>query len=133
MALFRGLIFLFFGASLAGLAGCFTDAATRLAYDIKAGEARLGRESGATYRIVGITPARRGECAGPYTVQFDRVGAIIVWCADENGHTVSSHSTSYHRRYVDTAQTFLLKKPAGATLTLVLERRGDRAIVTDIR
>ena len=118
------------------LAGCildFTDAATRLAYDIEAGASRLGPQDGAKYSIEHHTPSKSGECVGPYTVQLDKVGALIVWCKDTAGRTVSSHSTSYHARFVDTPQTYIVEKPAGATLTIDIERRGGRAVATDVR
>jgi hypothetical protein len=122
-------------AMIAALAGCdfATDAATRLAYDIEDGVDQLGNEDGATYSIHHSTPSKSGECTGPYKVQLDRVGAMIVWCKDAADQTVSSHSTSYHGRFVDTPQTFLLDKDAGETLTIDLERRGGRAVVVDVR
>ena len=120
---------------LGSVAGCdlFTDAATRLAYDIEAAESRLGRASGSRYTLVHRTPSKSGECGGPYVVQVDKVGALIVWCRDEAGQTVSSHSTSYHARFVDTPQTTIVEKPARAPLTLVLERRGTRAVIIEVR
>jgi hypothetical protein len=78
-------------------------------------------------------PSKPGECVGPYAVQLDKVGAMIVWCKDDSGKTISSHSTSYHARFVDTPQTYVLEKPAGSTLTIDLERRDGRAVVTDVR
>ena len=81
--------------SLTLMTGCDigTDAATRLAYDIEAGTNRLGKEAGAKYSIEHKTPSKAGECAGPYTVQLDKVGAIIIWCRDAAGKTVASHRT----------------------------------------
>jgi hypothetical protein len=115
--------------------GCdiFTDAATRLAYDIEAGAGRLGKEAGARTSIQHHTPSKPGECAGPYSVQLDKVGALIVWCKDDTGKTVSSHSTSYHARFADTPRTYNLDKPAGSILTIDLERRAGRAVITDAR
>jgi hypothetical protein len=119
---------------LALTAGCdiATDAATRLAYDIEAGVDRLGGENGAVYSVRHHTPSRSGQCEGPYKVQVDEVGAIIIWCRDAAGQTVSSHSTTYHARFVDTPRTYLVDKSAGATLTIELERRRGRAVVTDV-
>jgi hypothetical protein len=120
---------------LATLAACGigTDAATRLAYDIEAGAGRLGSNPDARYTITHATPSRAGECTGPYKVQLDKVGAIVIWCNDEAGRTVSSHSTSYHARFVDTPRTFILDKPAGSPLLIELERRAGRAVVVDVR
>lgn len=120
---------------LLALTACdgWTDAATRIAYDIEAGAARLGSSQGARHRIEHATPSKSGECTGPYKVQVDQVGALIIWCYDAAGQTVSSHSTTYHGRFVDTPRTYILDKPAGSTLTLDIERRGGRAIVTSVQ
>lgn len=119
---------------LAALAGCEipTDAATRLAFDLEAAEKNLGDSRGATYTLLHHTPSRTGECVGPYKAQFDQVGAIIIWCHDAAGQTVSSHSTTYHARFVDTPQTWLLEKPAGSTLAIELERRSGRAVIRNV-
>lgn len=120
-------------ATMAGCGDFLTDAATRIAYDIEAGASRLGRESGARYAIVHRTPSKAGQCVGPYMIQIDKVGALVIWCKDEAGRTVSSHSTSYHGRLVDTPRTWILEKRAGSPLTIDLERRDGRAVVTDVR
>jgi len=122
-------------ALLAAMAGCdaLTDAATRIAYDIEAAEGRLGRGEGARHAIQHKTPSAAGQCVGPYKVQVDKVGALVIWCKDDAGKTVSSHSTTYHARYVATPQTWILDKPAGSTLTIELERRGGRATIVAVR
>lgn len=119
----------------AAMIGCgtSTDAATRLAYDIEAGANQLGSEDSAQYSIQHHTPSKPGQCTGSYKLQLDHVGAMIIWCKDAAGETVSSHSTSSHARFVDTPQTFLLDKAAGTTLTIDLERRGGRAVISDVR
>ena len=116
------------------LPGCWTDAATRLAHDLESGAARVGSSDGSTYSLVHRAPSKTGECEGPYRVQFDKVGAIIVWCKDANGAaTVSSHSTSYHGRFVDTPETFILDKPAREPLVIELQRRGGRVLISSVR
>jgi hypothetical protein len=127
-------LLLLFSASM--LAGCnyFTDAATRLAYDIEAGAGRIGRADGAKLTVEHRTPSKAGECAGNYTIQLDKVGAIIIWCKNKAGDkTESSHTTSHHRRFVDTPRTHLLEKNAGETLTIALERRNGRVVVADAK
>ena len=115
------------------LAGCFTDAATRLAYDLEEGSKRLGNSSGERAMVVHRTPSKDGECVASYKVQVDDAGAIIIWCYDASGtETVSSHSTSYHGRYVDTPKTYILDKPAGEPLLIELERQGNRAVIVDV-
>jgi hypothetical protein len=119
------------------LAGCFiewTDAATRLAYDIEAGAGRVGRANGAKVAIEHRTPSKAGECENSYKVQLDKVGAIIIWCKDAGGDkVVSSHSTSYHGRFVDTPRTYILEKKAREILVIELERRDGRVIIADAR
>jgi hypothetical protein len=118
-----------------GLAACgfATDPATRLAADLEAGADNLRAEDGATDSVHHVTPSRAGECDGPYRVQLDKVGAIIIWCKDAAGKTVSSHSTSSHAPYVDTPRTWIVDKGAGETLIIDLERRGGRAVITGVR
>ena len=118
-----------------GLAGCgvATDPATRLAADLEDVAGRLPSREGATDALHHATPSRPGQCDGPYRVQLDRVGAMIVWCMDAAGTTVSSHSTSSHNRAVDTSQTFIVDKGTGETLIIDLERREGRAVITGVR
>lgn len=122
------------GAILA-LAACgfATDPATRLAADLEDAAKNLRAEDGATDSVHHATPSRAGECDGPYKVQLDKVGAIIVWCYDAARKTVSSHSTSSHGRSVGTPRTWIVEKGAGETLIVDLERRDGRAVITNVR
>lgn len=115
------------------LSGCdvFTDAATRLAYDIEFAAKHL-KDHGDRFTLRHETPSKRGECSGPYAVQLDRVGALIIWCKDENGEVVSSPGTSYHRRFVHTPETYYLDKEAGETLVIELEKKGDKAVIVKV-
>jgi hypothetical protein len=116
------------------LSGCLTDAATRLAYDIEAGAGHVGRADGAKYTLVHRVPSSAGECVGPYRVQLDKVGALVVWCKDASGEgTVSSHSTSYHARFVDTPETRIVDKPAKEALVIDLERRDGRIVIASVK
>ena len=56
---------------LALAAGCdrFTDAATRLAYDMEAGAGLLGKEEGSRYSIQHHTPSADWQCNGSYRAQ----------------------------------------------------------------
>ena len=115
-------------------AGCdsFTDPATRLAYAIEGGVGNLKHQPNAQYLIDQLSPADGDECTGPYKVQLDKVGAIIIWCLDATGRVETSHSTSYHARFVNTPETILVEKPAGSTLTITLERRDGLAVITRV-
>ena len=116
------------------LSACFTDAATRLAHDIEDGAAKVGPNEGARYTVVHRVPSKRAECEGPYRVQFDRVGAIIIWCKDASGDkTGSSHSTTAHGRYAEIVDTRIVDKPTGETLLVDLQRRSGRVVIVDVR
>lgn len=117
------------------LAGCgfATDPATRLAADLEAGANRLRMDEGATDSVHHATPSRAGQCDGPYKLQLDKVGAMIIWCNDAAGATVSSHSTTSQAPHVDTPRTYVVDKGAGETLIVDLERRGGRAVITGVR
>ena len=114
---------------LLGGCGYFTDAATRLAYDLEEASGRLPAGGGGSFTLVHATPSATGECEGPYKVQLDEAGALIIWCYDGNGNTVASFSTTYHGRFVDTARTFIVDKPAGNPLRVELARRNGRPTI----
>ena len=44
------------------------------------------------------TPSKSGECVGPYTVPFDKVGMLVIWCTDETGMTVAIGESPPGRR-----------------------------------
>lgn len=120
--------------SLLLLTGCFTDAATRIAYDIETAAKRVGHTGNSKFTLAHRTPSKKGECDNRYKVQLDKVGALIIWCKDEkNNQTLSSHSTSYHSRFVDTSDTYTLEKNAGETLFIELERRNGRVVIADVK
>jgi hypothetical protein len=121
--------------ALAALAGCAipTDPATRLAADLESAAAVLDSRNGATYELRHPTPSKEGECGGPYKVQLDKAGALVVWCKDELGNTVSSHITTSHNRAVGSVRTYEVEKAAGEALVIDLERRGERAVIAGVR
>lgn len=115
------------------LAGC-GDAATRLASDVESGASGLGRGEGERASVEHRVPSQSGQCVGPYTVQFDQVGAIVVWCKDAAGEkVVSSHITTHHSDVVSTASTIIVDKPAGEPLWIDLERRGRQVWIVGAR
>lgn len=125
------LVFPLFAAALGGC-GVTTDPATRIAYDIEAKVGQLASEEDATFVIRHQTPSLKGQCDGPYKVQFDEVGALIIWCNDSAGQNVSSHSTSYHARFVDTRETRIVEKARGSTRSIRIERNGGRPVITEV-
>ncbi|MDV6347628.1 hypothetical protein R2083_08875 [Nitrosomonas sp. Is35] len=116
------------------LTGCFTDAATRIAYDIETAAKRVEHSENSKFTLAHRTPSKKGECDNNYKAQLDKIGALIIWCKDEkNNQTVSSHSTSYHSRFVDTPDTYILEKNARETLFIELERRNGRVVIADVK
>jgi len=65
------------------LTGCFTDAATRIAYDIETAAKSVGHSENSQFILAHRTPSKKGECDNSYKVQLDKVGALIIWCKDE--------------------------------------------------
>ncbi len=117
-------------SALSGCFGAFTDSGTRLAYDI---ESAVKRNAGKGRFVVVHRPAEADECSGAYKVQLDKVGALIVWCYGPTGSVVASGSTTYHARFIDTPQTWIVDKPAGSSLMIGVEQRGARAVIVDVR
>ena len=67
-------------------------------------------------------------------MQIDKVGALIIWCLDSRtGATTGSHSTSYHGRFVESPQTWIVEKKAGESLYIDLEKGRDKARVVAVR
>lgn len=116
------------------LAGCslLYDSATSVAADIESGVGRLGKQEGAVHVITHNAKARAGGDVRTVTVQFDKVGALIVWYKDGEGKVLESGSTSYHSRFVDTAETIIVDKPVASPLRIELQRRNGRAVVTRV-
>lgn len=122
------------------LAGCdaFTDGATRLSAQIVSEAAALQRGRDARITVV-HRPERIGNtgCAEAYTVQFDKVGALVIWCkASATGKTTHSHSTSSHAREVDTRETWVIDKARGEALTIDIARgagNGAKPVIVGVR
>ncbi|MBL8518073.1 MAG: hypothetical protein JNM76_14010 [Betaproteobacteria bacterium] len=121
-------------ALLTGCFGAFTDPATRLAADLKDAAALVGKDAGARHTHIHRTPSRAGECAGPYRVQIDQVGALIVWCKSETtGETLTSHSTTSHGDTVAARETFIVDKRPSEDLTIDLARIEGKVTVVAVR
>ena len=113
-----------------------TDGATRIANQIESDVAAFER-SRANKATITHQPIRRwgNGCDDAYRLQVDKVGAIIIWCKDgATGVTTGSHSTSYHARFVDTRQTWIVNKKKSEVVTIELEKRtGGKPQVISVR
>lgn len=119
--------------ALGGCGDFLTDGATRLAYELEAGAQALGPSAGARLTLTHRPKASPEGCAGAYKLQLSANAGMVIWCQDANGKTVSSHITTYHLRFVDVPQTWILDKAAQAPTTIELERRNGRATVVAVR
>jgi hypothetical protein len=127
----KAIMFILFVLCLAGCS-VFEDAATSIAYDIERGVRHLGNKEGSSYVIVHDAKSRAGADARTIKVQFDKVGALIVWYSDADGEVLESGSTSYHSQFVDIPETIIADKPIDAALRIEVARRSGRAIVVAV-
>lgn len=117
-----------------GACGDFlTDGATPLAYELEAGAKALGPSEHARLTLTHRPKASPEGCAGAYKLQLSAHAGLVIWCFDGAGKTTGSHITTYHLRFVDVPQTWILDKAAQTPTTLELERRNGRATVVAVR
>ena len=120
-------------AILAVLCGC-TDGATRIAYDIESGVAAFHRSNARTYAIRHVPESMPDGCRDAYTVQFSANSSLIIWCKrPEGGETTSSHTTTYHLRFVKVSQTFKLDKAAGEPTIIELAKENGTVVIKEVR
>jgi hypothetical protein len=110
----------------------FEDSATSIAYDIERGVRRLGSKDGSTYVIVHDAKARADAEARTITLQFDKVGALIVWYIDADGKVLESGSTSYLSRFVDIPETIIVDLQIASPVSIELQRRSGKAVVARV-
>jgi hypothetical protein len=137
MPIMRRFLLPLIAAAVCSVSGCryLTDGGTRVGFQLERGAGELGNNEGATYTVTGITPAISDDCTGPYRVQFDKVGGIVVWCYDNDSpdhHVVGGGSTSHSVPYVDTPRTWIIDKPAGAAISVDLQRSHGRPIIEKV-
>lgn len=122
--------------ALAAAAGCstFTDAATRVAYDLEAGAKRLRSSREQTLTVEHVPQAKPEGCTGGYTLQLSQESALLVWCQDSiGGRSSGSHTTTYHLNYVGVPQTLIIHKQAGEHTWIDIRKDGDAVVVAGVR
>jgi hypothetical protein len=117
--------------------GC-SDGATRIAYDIESAVAAFRRSDAARYSMMHVPEARPEGCDGAYTVQFTANSSLVIWCRkpDANGTAsavASSHTTTYHLRFVRIPQTFRVDKAAGEATIIELTKQDGAVVMTGVR
>jgi hypothetical protein len=130
-----GIRFALFLLPLLWLTACeaLSDPATRIAYAMEGKVSHLASRDGSRYTIRVNPPSGLAASGGSYSVQFDKVGALIVWYKDAGGKVTESGSTSYYSRFVDTPQTYKVTKPGSMALLIDFEREGGRAVIVNVR
>ena len=120
-------------ATVAMVAAC-SDGATRIAYEIESGVAAFRRSEAKTASIRHVPEARPDGCADAYTVQFTVNSALVIWCKKSDGSAVqSSHTTTYHLRFVEVPRTYKLDKDAGEATIIDLAKENGKVVVTAVR
>jgi hypothetical protein len=113
--------------------GC-SDGATRIAYDIESAVAAFRRSDASSYSMKHVPEARPEGCGGAYTVQFTADSSLVIWCRKPDGAGVaSSHTTTYHLRFVRIAQTFRIDKAAGEATIIELAKQDGAVVMTGVR
>ena len=110
-----------------------TDAATRLAADLRHGAERMGSAREATRVVIHkAKPAPEG-CRYGYRVQLSAQSSLVVWCKSETGEqTISSHTTTSHLPSVDVPRTWIIDKRAGEPLYVELIRTAAKPAVNQV-
>jgi len=131
-------------APLACLSGCclMTDGATRLAGEIGDASERLHHSSAASLEMKHRPFPWPDGVKGPYEIvlqrslEHPRGGALLVGDLDSRGYKNWGYNwgTTSHLLYVRVPRELSIRKKAGETTIVVLERRADGAVeVTDLR
>jgi hypothetical protein len=129
----RRSIVLVLTAVLGGCSDFLTDGATRVAYELEAGAGTLDPAEHARLTLTHRPKASPEGCAWAYKLQLSANAGLVIWCFDGAGKTTGSHITTYHLRFVDVPQTWILDKAAQVPTTIELERRNGRATVVEVR
>jgi hypothetical protein len=107
-----------------------TDAATRLARDLKDGASRLASSRGDSIVVVHRMKPEPEGCRHGYRVQLSAASALVVWCRSADGaQTVSSHTTTSHLPAVAVPRTWIVDKAAGEPLRIELTRAAGKPVV----
>jgi hypothetical protein len=130
-------------AALIGLSGCFlfTDAGTRLAYELKDGAAELRASNQERLEITHKPLSFPEGVHGPYEVVLQQsvdctkcgslfVGDIPTSNAD---YTPSGGSTSYHLNFVIVPSELKVRKQKGEAVVIVLHKTADAIEVESLR
>ena len=67
-------------------------------------------------------------------MQFTANSALVIWCKKPDASAVqSSHTTTYHLRFVEVPRTYKLDKGAGEPTLIDLAKADGRVVVTAVR
>jgi len=127
----RLLLAAFLIAPLTACLDFLTDAATAIAYDIESHTASFARSNAAMATLVHVPKSSRGGCEDGYRVQFTRASSLVVWCRapGSTAQSVSSHTTTYHLRFVDVSETIIVDKRRGEPLSIEIAKGPHKPVV----
>ena len=121
----------------------FTDGATRLASDIGDASQQLRQTPQSSLELTHRPLSRPEGVTGPYEIElqssadFPRSGgSLLVSDLDSPGHPKWGYnwSTTWHLRHVQVPKPLTIRKQAGESTVLVLDRRADGSVeVTALR
>lgn len=118
---------------LGWITNLLTDAATRLARDLRDGSDRLAASGAPSRVVIHRMRASPEGCRHAYRAQLSAASAIVVWCMSEDGRTaVSGYSTSSHLPAVAVPQTWIVDKAAGEPLYIELARMPGKPTVARV-
>jgi hypothetical protein len=130
-------------AALLGLSGCFliTDAATRLAYELKDGAAQLHASNQERLDITHKPLSFPQGVHGPYEVVLQqsvgctRCGSLYVGDvpASNADYAPGGGSTSFHLNFVIVPSELKVRKQKGEAVVIVLHKTADAIEVESLR
>lgn len=131
----RRMTLLILTTALATACDALLDAATAIAYDIEKQAGNFARSGAERATIVHVPASTRAGCKDDYRVQFSGNSALVIWCRAPGSttETVSSHSTTYHLRFVEVPETTILDKKRGESIAIDLVRGSGKPAVAAVR
>jgi hypothetical protein len=131
----RRMTMLALAAVLAMACDDFVDAATAIAYDIEREAGKFARSGAERTTMVHVPASTSAGCKDDYRMQFSSNSAIVIWCRAPGSttETVSSHSTTYHLRFVEVPETTILDKERGESIAIDLVRGSGKPVVAAVR
>jgi len=113
-------------------AGC-SDGATRIAFELESAAADFRRSSDTTRTLRHMPETWPEGCDDAYTIQFSARSSLLIWCIPAIGEkATSSHTTTYHLRFVKVPKTYIVDKAAGKPTFIELTKVDGDVVITGV-